>query len=184
MGEEASELSQEKLRLTCNQCALSKVRCNKRKPTCQRCETHDFECVYDRSRRRGKPRSSQQQHPIDRRSTPYSTQSAPYNWSNSSFNDVGIDPLYDLTTLMPENGMFDCSIWTDPKHMLYDSNSNSTHGSSNNDDMAIDKESPTAPEQQQPQTVDSSVLMTFAPLGKPCEGETCISTAFCSLGTL
>jgi hypothetical protein len=176
MSGEASTLSQEKLRSTCNLCALSKVRCNKRKPTCQRCETHDFECVYGRSRQRGKPRSSQQhlQRSIDGRSTP--------NWPNSSFDNVGMDLFSDSTNLLPADGTFDWTLWADPNNILYGAN---LDGSSN-DAIAIGKDSPVVPEQQQqqPQTVDSSVLMTFAPLDKPCQGETCTSTAFCTLGKL
>jgi hypothetical protein len=97
--------SPEKLRSTCNQCALSKVRCNKRKPTCQRCETQKHECVYDRSRRRGKPRSSRQQRSFDRRSTRYSAQ--------SSYNNVEIDPFSKLSSLLPGDDIFDCSHWAD-----------------------------------------------------------------------
>ncbi|KAF9639590.1 hypothetical protein BFW01_g11396 [Lasiodiplodia theobromae] len=40
--------SSEKLRSTCDNCALSKVRCNKKKPVCQRCEAQDLDwCSTD-----------------------------------------------------------------------------------------------------------------------------------------
>ena len=182
----ASALTLEKLRSTCNQCALSKVRCNKRKPTCQRCETHEFECVYDRSRRRGKPRSSQQQRSLDGRSTPYNAQSGsgPYNWPNSSYSNVGIDPFSKLSSLLPGDDAFDCSLWADPDNMFYGGNSDSTREGSSSGEMTVDKSNSMAQDQQQSQTGDSSVFMTFAPLDKPCQGETCTSTAFCTLGTL
>jgi hypothetical protein len=178
----ASALSQEKLRSTCNQCALSKVRCNKRKPTCQRCETHDFECVYDRSRRRGKPRSSQEQRCLDGRSTPSSAQSGLYNWPNSYDN---MDPFPEFSNLLPGDDIVDFSLCDGLDNMLYGGNSDSTReGSSSGGEMIGDKGSSMAQDQQQSQKGDSSVLMTFAPLDKPCQGEICTSTAFCTLGTL
>lgn len=167
--------SPEKLRSTCNQCALSKVRCNKRKPICQRCETHDFECVYDRSRRRGKPRSSQQQRSLE----------GPYTWPDPSYNDVGMDPFSKLSNhLLRGDDAFDCSLWADSNDMLYADNSDSTREWSSGGEMTGDKNNSMPQDQQQPQTGDSSVVMTFAPLDKPCHGQTCTSTAFCTLGTL
>lgn len=51
-----------KLRESCNNCALSKVKCTKEQPICSRCEERDMECQYSPSRRIGKRRgpSSQQ----------------------------------------------------------------------------------------------------------------------------
>ena len=190
MSGSASGLSLEKLRSTCNQCALSKVRCNKRKPVCQRCETHDFDCVYDRSRRRGKPRSSQQQRQIDGWSTARSAQSVPgpYDWPNSSYtNGVGeIDDFSNLSSLLPGDDTLECSLWANPNNMFYGDNSDSTREGSSSGEMLLEmeKSSHMAHDQQQPQTGDSSVRMMFAPLDKPCQGDTCTSTAFCTLGTL
>jgi hypothetical protein len=186
-------LSLEKLRSTCNQCALSKVRCNKRKPVCQRCETHDFECVYDRSRRRGKPRSSQQQRQLDGWSTAHSAQSGgpgPYNWPYTNGGEGGgIDAFSKLSSLLPGDDTFDCSLWADPNGMFYGDTSDSTRGDgSSSGEMPMEKSSRMAHahvhDQQQSQTGDSSVRMMFAPLDKPCQGDTCTSTAFCTLGTL
>lgn len=174
--------SPEKLRSTCNQCALSKVRCNKRKPTCQRCETHEFECVYDRSRRRGKPRTTQQQRSLDGRSTPFSAQGGAYNWPGSSYN-AAIDPFSKLSSLLPGDAAFDCSLWADSGNMFYSDNSDSMREWSSGE-MSADKSASTPQEQPQSQAGDSSVVMTFAPLDKPCHGDTCTSTAFCTLGTL
>ena len=158
----ASAVSQEKLRSTCNQCTLSKVRCNKRKPTCQRCQTHNFRCVYDRSRRQGKPRSSQQQRSLDGPSTSYPAQSELCNWPNA-YNNESMDPLAELTRLLPGDDMVDYSLWTDADAMLSSASSDSTREGSRS---------------------DTSVRMTFAPLDRPCQGETCTSTLFCTLGTL
>jgi hypothetical protein len=175
MAGQSSTLSPEKLRSTCNQCAVSKVRCNKGKPTCQRCEAHQFECVYSRSRRRGKPRSSYQQRSIDGQSK--SPQISSYDWSNSPFNDVGLDAFSEATTLLPENGVFDWRLWTDPNNILYGGNLENTPDGSTNDSAVV-----LEPQQRQP--ADSAVHMTFAPLDKSCQGETCTSTAFCALGKL
>ncbi|KAG9201707.1 hypothetical protein G6514_005516 [Epicoccum nigrum] len=159
-------LSLEKLRSTCNQCALSKVRCNKRKPVCQRCETHDFECVYDRSRRRGKPRSSQQQRQLDGWSTAHSAQSGgpgPYNWPyTNGGGGGGIDAFSKLSSLLPGDDTFDCSLWADPNGMFYGDTSDSTRGDgSSSGEMPMEKSSRMAHahahDQQQSQTGDSSV---------------------------
>ena len=188
-GGDTAAASQEKLRLTCNQCALSKVRCNKRKPTCQRCEKLGFECVYDLARRRGKLRSSHQQRSMDANTTPLTTENGLYDWSNSSvssFTNVAMDLFSQFPDLLPGPGTFDCNdLWTDPANsIIYDAGWDSKREGSSNDGITIDGDSPAVIEQQQPQTSDSSVSMTFAPLGKPCQGETCTSTAFCTLGTL
>ena len=49
----------EKLRSSCDSCAVSKVRCGKQKPRCQRCTHMKLECIYGPSRRKGKPGLSQ-----------------------------------------------------------------------------------------------------------------------------
>ncbi|KAH7310183.1 hypothetical protein BKA65DRAFT_575610 [Rhexocercosporidium sp. MPI-PUGE-AT-0058] len=46
---------QQKLRSSCDGCASSKIRCEKQQPTCSRCQQLNQECIYGRSRRRGKP---------------------------------------------------------------------------------------------------------------------------------
>ncbi|KAL2179566.1 uncharacterized protein P884DRAFT_195178, partial [Thermothelomyces heterothallicus CBS 202.75] len=43
--------SQRKLRDSCTDCASSKVRCGKEKPTCSRCARRGVACVYLVSRR-------------------------------------------------------------------------------------------------------------------------------------
>lgn len=46
-----------RLRESCNQCALSKVRCSKDRPRCRRCSQRDMYCYYAPSRRNGKRRA-------------------------------------------------------------------------------------------------------------------------------
>lgn len=46
-----------RLRESCNHCALSKVRCSKDRPRCKRCSQRDMHCYYAPSRRNGKRRA-------------------------------------------------------------------------------------------------------------------------------
>ena len=45
-----------KLRATCDACKDAKVRCNRDVPTCYRCRNQKLRCVYNLSRRMGRPR--------------------------------------------------------------------------------------------------------------------------------
>ena len=45
-----------KLRATCDACKDAKVRCNRDVPTCYRCRNQKLNCVYNLSRRMGRPR--------------------------------------------------------------------------------------------------------------------------------
>ena len=40
-----------KLRTSCDECTESKLRCSKHKPTCDRCRSHGFKCIYSASQR-------------------------------------------------------------------------------------------------------------------------------------
>lgn len=42
-----------RLRLACDACSATKVKCDKARPACQRCVTHQLPCVYSVSRRHG-----------------------------------------------------------------------------------------------------------------------------------
>jgi hypothetical protein len=95
-----------------------------------------------------------------------------------------MDLFSELTHLLPGDDIVDYSLWANPDNMLYGDSSDSTREGSNSGEMTVDKDSSMAQDHQQSQTGDSSVSMTFAPLDKPCQGETCTSTAFCTLGTL
>jgi hypothetical protein len=44
-----------KLRSSCDGCGTAKVRCNRGRPKCSRCETLSLTCVYGPSRKIGKP---------------------------------------------------------------------------------------------------------------------------------
>ncbi|POS87954.1 hypothetical protein EPUL_002501 [Erysiphe pulchra] len=46
-----------KLKDTCDMCSSSKIRCNKQKPICGRCERLGLQCLYSPSRRIGRPNS-------------------------------------------------------------------------------------------------------------------------------
>ena len=48
--------SKKKLRESCNNCAISKVRCSKERPICKRCEDRGTLCQFSLSRRSGKRR--------------------------------------------------------------------------------------------------------------------------------
>ncbi|KAF2133638.1 hypothetical protein P153DRAFT_161102 [Dothidotthia symphoricarpi CBS 119687] len=86
-----------KLRSTCKECALSKVRCEKQKPTCRRCESHDFECVYDRSKRRGKPRATKQHLPT-------------YTWYDADLLH-GVTASPSFTSPLSQDIGFDPDLW-------------------------------------------------------------------------
>jgi Fungal Zn(2)-Cys(6) binuclear cluster domain/Aflatoxin regulatory protein len=45
----------QKLKDSCNKCSASKVRCNKEKPTCGRCDKLGYPCFYSPARRVGRP---------------------------------------------------------------------------------------------------------------------------------
>ena len=45
-----------KMRMSCNSCQKSKVKCGQEKPICERCSRHHVECHYSPSRRAGRPR--------------------------------------------------------------------------------------------------------------------------------
>ena len=45
-----------KLRSTCDACKDAKVRCNRETPSCYRCRNQKLKCVYNLSRRMGRPR--------------------------------------------------------------------------------------------------------------------------------
>ena len=44
----------QKLRLSCNACGSSKVRCGKERPSCERCAGSGFQCIYGLSMKHGK----------------------------------------------------------------------------------------------------------------------------------
>ncbi|KUJ21529.1 uncharacterized protein LY89DRAFT_681014 [Mollisia scopiformis] len=44
-----------KLRSSCNGCGTAKVKCDRGQPQCTRCKTLNLSCVYERSRKHGKP---------------------------------------------------------------------------------------------------------------------------------
>ena len=52
------QLEPRKLRASCDNCYLSKVKCAKERPTCSRCSNHDVPCKYSPSQRVGKPKKS------------------------------------------------------------------------------------------------------------------------------
>jgi Fungal Zn(2)-Cys(6) binuclear cluster domain/Aflatoxin regulatory protein len=53
-----SALQLRKLRLSCDSCHAAKVKCSKDRPSCSRCASRGFSCVYSKSRRAGKPKRS------------------------------------------------------------------------------------------------------------------------------
>lgn len=61
-GQDASlkQQTKKKLKDSCNSCAASKVKCDRKKPTCSRCEDHEQDCHYSLSQRSGRwPTTSQ-----------------------------------------------------------------------------------------------------------------------------
>lgn len=57
-AESATVRSAPKLRDSCDNCAASKLRCSKDKPTCARCAKRDMVCVYYASKRAGRAQAS------------------------------------------------------------------------------------------------------------------------------
>ena len=97
-----------KLRNSCDACNLAKVRCNKTRPTCARCVSRGFHCVYGVSMRSGKhpaswnSRRRQAQEPPRSTHTAYqpSTLADPFSLSSEKtapyFDDsvpLVVDPL-------------------------------------------------------------------------------------------
>ncbi|KAK0640247.1 Aflatoxin biosynthesis regulatory protein [Lasiodiplodia hormozganensis] len=179
--------SSEKLRSTCDNCALSKVRCNKKKPVCQRCEAQDLECVYGRSQRRGKPRAAQHHHHQQQQRQRDQPLHSPYSWCSTDPFDV-MNTFPDLRTTLPDAAMFDAtSMWPEysPPYPGLDLDSSSTDDVRTvNSEPAGKDVSPMPDVQPTTTTSNSSVLLSFAALDKPCTGDTCTSTVFCTLGTL
>ncbi|OHE95048.1 hypothetical protein CORC01_09705 [Colletotrichum orchidophilum] len=70
-----------RLRLACDACSTTKVKCDKARPACQRCVASGLYCVYSVSRRNGsKPwykRVQQRQSQIDRQLSIYSHDAVP-----------------------------------------------------------------------------------------------------------
>lgn len=66
-----------KLRSACDACSVAKVKCDKKKPVCDRCRTNSFTCSYSPSRRHGKQswaeRVAEQQYLNSAMSTPPTT---------------------------------------------------------------------------------------------------------------
>ncbi|KAL6718200.1 hypothetical protein ACLMJK_004288 [Lecanora helva] len=52
-----------KLRDSCDACAIAKVKCTKKKPTCTRCDRRGFNCEYNATKRAGRPSQSSKQGP-------------------------------------------------------------------------------------------------------------------------
>lgn len=52
---QCSELEAPKLRSSCDGCGTAKVKCNRERPKCARCETLSLTCIYGPSRKFGKP---------------------------------------------------------------------------------------------------------------------------------
>ena len=48
----------QKLKDTCNICSASKIKCEKQRPSCSRCEKLGYRCVYSPARRKGRPHPS------------------------------------------------------------------------------------------------------------------------------
>ncbi|KAI1163980.1 hypothetical protein F5B18DRAFT_289635 [Nemania serpens] len=61
---EMESLSHQKLRTSCDRCALLKVRCTKQRPSCERCAKATEPCVYTPYRWKGRP--GRQATPLDR----------------------------------------------------------------------------------------------------------------------
>lgn len=72
-----------RLRLACDACSTTKVKCDKSRPACQRCVANGLYCVYSVSRRNGsKPwykraHQSHSQSQIDRRLSIYPPDAVP-----------------------------------------------------------------------------------------------------------
>lgn len=49
------QVSNRKLRSSCNSCGSAKVRCDRQHPQCRRCASSGLECIYELSRKFGRP---------------------------------------------------------------------------------------------------------------------------------
>ena len=54
MQSQRPEQTRKRLKDSCNSCAISKVKCNKEKPSCTRCEERGMYCYYNPSQRSGR----------------------------------------------------------------------------------------------------------------------------------
>ncbi|KAK4464790.1 hypothetical protein QBC42DRAFT_317632 [Cladorrhinum samala] len=95
-------VSNRKLRSSCNSCGSAKVRCDRQHPQCRRCASNGLECIYELSRRFGRP---------PRRRTPVKTiHTREANDSSAiiqhppeleAVSDAGSSPM-ELSTTHPE----------------------------------------------------------------------------------
>jgi Aflatoxin regulatory protein/Fungal Zn(2)-Cys(6) binuclear cluster domain len=53
-----SSRARQRLKDSCNSCALAKVKCNREKPVCSRCQDRDLVCCYGLSHRSGRRRTA------------------------------------------------------------------------------------------------------------------------------
>ncbi|KAK3707457.1 hypothetical protein LTR37_012099 [Vermiconidia calcicola] len=96
-----------KLRLSCDECLLSKVRCEKQKPTCERCQGLGKACVYGTSRKLGRPSSGRQKG-----SLPTSAMHVTCIAPRADLDPMQLDTSIDLLTAGPALGG-DIGLWDD-----------------------------------------------------------------------
>ncbi|KAM0723344.1 hypothetical protein Q7P37_000329 [Cladosporium fusiforme] len=156
----------EKLRTTCNNCAVSKVRCTRTKPTCSRCELYKVECVYGPSQRRGRPPARDRA----RKST------------QESVEELDLD-FFLATTSSSEypdaNMLTDSAMWTD-----YDSFSPLPASTISLSSDSIGQRLLTSNIDISAIPIDSAVQSNSSSSDVVCSGNLCASIVFCTLGTL
>lgn len=85
-----SELETPKLRSSCDDCGISKVKCDRGHPECGRCVTLGLTCVYGLSRKSGKPPRKRPRPNLDATSEKYVCVSwTSENRNNSTTMDLG-----------------------------------------------------------------------------------------------
>lgn len=113
-----------KVRSTCDRCAALKVRCDKKKPSCERCESMHKKCVYGPYRWKGKPTANNESSRSPKRSVDLTSlegettsrspsvkapQSNIDSFSTDAFHAFGGFPIIpDLDNFQND---FDCNFW-------------------------------------------------------------------------
>ncbi|TPX18778.1 uncharacterized protein E0L32_011527 [Thyridium curvatum] len=126
--ERSTYRSRKKLRESCNNCAISKVKCTKEHPQCQRCEDREMQCHYSPTRRTGKRRAWSQTLPAPNKviDTPTlanaSMHSPPGGKGYSDYQNLVFDHSFGLgvhfsseleSSLVEKSGAFDGNLQVD-----------------------------------------------------------------------
>ncbi|MCJ1246518.1 hypothetical protein MMC30_003726 [Trapelia coarctata] len=82
----------QKLKDTCDMCSASKVRCNKEKPICSRCEQLGYPCFYSPARRMGRPHPPRRTQPQNKPEATEESERQPTKHSTNQPTHETVEP--------------------------------------------------------------------------------------------